>query len=154
MTCPALFSEVECPEGKFVFLDFHCGTARFSSWKNPAFLSSPERNSPLIWRTLWWESATDWPVARLSGFFSQNPSKINNQMMQNDLRNSYDLSSLLWIVAVLLAVLFSAPAIAGGNSVDSPQQSAIPDKITIKGTVVDKNSFCLLYTSPSPRDTR
>lgn len=39
-------------------------------------------------------------------------------MMQNDLRNSYDLSSLLWIVAVLLAVLFSAPAIAGGNSVD------------------------------------
>lgn len=41
-------------------------------------------------------------------------------MMQNDLRNSYDLSSLLWIVAVLLAVLFSAPAIAGGNSVDSP----------------------------------
>lgn len=36
-------------------------------------------------------------------------------MMQNDLRNSYDLSSLLWIVAVLLAVLFSAPAIAGGN---------------------------------------
>ena len=63
-------------------------------------------------------------------------------MMQNDLRNSYDLSSLLWIVAVLLAVLFSAPAIAGGgNSVDSPQQSAIPDKITIKGTVVDKNSL-------------
>ena len=62
--------------------------------------------------------------------------------MQNDLRNSYDLSSLLWIVAVLLAVLFSAPAIAGGgNSVDSPQQSAIPDKITIKGTVVDKNSL-------------
>ena len=48
MTCPALFCEVECPEGKFVFLDFHCGTARFSSWKNPAFLSSPERNSPLI----------------------------------------------------------------------------------------------------------
>ena len=62
-------------------------------------------------------------------------------MMQNDLRTSYDLSSLLWIVAVLLAVLFSAPAIAGGNSVDSPQQSAIPDKITIKGTVVDKNSL-------------
>lgn len=38
-------------------------------------------------------------------------------MMQNDLRNSYDLSSLLWIVAVLLAVLFSAPAIAGGGIV-------------------------------------
>ena len=64
-------------------------------------------------------------------------------MMQNDLRNSYDLSSLLWIVAVLLAVLFSAPAIAGGNSVDSPQQSAIPDKITIKG-LSSTRTRCLL----------
>ena len=63
-------------------------------------------------------------------------------MTQNDLINSCDPRSRLWIVAVLLAVLFSAPAIAGGgNSVDSPQQSAIPDKITIKGTVVDKNSL-------------
>lgn len=36
-------------------------------------------------------------------------------MTQNDLINSCDPRSRLWIAAVLLAVLFSAPVIAGGG---------------------------------------
>lgn len=62
-------------------------------------------------------------------------------MKQNDQSNYRNPGRRFRIAALVLAVLFSSPVIGGGgNSTSSARESATPQKITIRGAVVDENS--------------